>query len=66
MATVFQASDRKLGRDVAIKILHPHIAAVLGTERFLREIEIAAQLQHPHIVALIEAGETNESPARPF
>jgi eukaryotic-like serine/threonine-protein kinase len=66
MATVFQARDRKLGRDVAVKILHPHIAAVLGTERFLREIEIAAQLQHPHIVALIEAGETDEAPARPF
>jgi serine/threonine-protein kinase len=66
MATVFRARDRKLGRAVAVKVLHHSVAAVLGTERFLREIEIAAQLQHPHIVALIEAGETDESPPRPF
>jgi serine/threonine-protein kinase len=66
MATVYLARDLKLGREVAIKILHPSIAAVLGTDRFVREIEIAARLQHPHVVALIEAGETAESPARPY
>jgi hypothetical protein len=57
MATVFLAHDLKHGRPVALKLLHPELSAVLGPERFLREIRIAAQLQHPHILTLIDSGE---------
>ncbi len=57
MATVFLARDQKHHRPVAIKVLKPELAASLGPERFLREIEIAAQLQHPHILTLIDSGE---------
>ena len=57
MATVYQALDRKHGRQVAIKVLRPELTATFGTERFLREIGIAAQLAHPHIVPLIDSGE---------
>src|SRR5437588_4941086 len=56
MATVFLAEDLKHHRPVAIKVLHPELAAVLGADRFLREIEIAARLQHPHILALYDSG----------
>ena len=56
MATVFLAEDRKHHRPVAIKVLHAELAAALGTERFLREIEIAARLQHPHILPLYDSG----------
>src|SRR5207247_11120637 len=52
MATVYLAEEKKHGRKVAIKVLRPEITAALGTERFLREIGIAAQLSHPHIVPL--------------
>jgi tRNA A-37 threonylcarbamoyl transferase component Bud32 len=57
MATVYLARDRKHRRDVAVKVLRPELAASLGTERFLREIEIVAQLNHPHILTLIDSGE---------
>jgi serine/threonine-protein kinase len=57
MATVYLAEEKKHGRKVAIKVLRPEITAALGTERFLREIEIAARLSHPHIVPLIDSGE---------
>src|SRR6266704_1641974 len=57
MATVYLAEERKHGRKVAIKVLRPEITAALGTDRFLREIGIAAQLSHPHIVPLIDSGE---------
>ncbi len=57
MATVFLAGDVKHRRKVAIKVLHPEIAAAIGPDRFLREIEIAAQLQHPHILPLYDSGE---------
>jgi eukaryotic-like serine/threonine-protein kinase len=57
MATVFLAQDLKHRRKVAIKVLHPDIAAAIGPERFLREIEIAASLQHPHILPLYDSGE---------
>src|ERR1043166_7528091 len=66
MATVFLARDLKHDRSVAVKIMHPAIAAALGTGRFTREIAIAAQLQHPHIVGLIESGETVQGAPRPF
>jgi len=59
MATVYLAQDLKHRRPVAVKILHPHIAAQLGTDRFLREIQIAARLSHPHILALIDSGEAD-------
>lgn len=59
MAMVYLAEDLKHHRNVAIKILRPELAAVLGSERFLREIEIAAQLTHPHILPLHDSGETH-------
>jgi eukaryotic-like serine/threonine-protein kinase len=57
MATVYLARDGKHGRKVAIKVLRPELAASLGAERFLREIQIAARLAHPHILPLIDSGE---------
>jgi len=56
MATVFLAEDVKHHRPVAIKVLHQELAAALGADRFLREIEIAARLQHPHILPLYDSG----------
>lgn len=56
MATVFRAEDLKHHRSVAIKVLRPELAASLGTDRFLREIELAARLQHPHILPLYDSG----------
>ncbi|HEX4562234.1 MAG TPA: serine/threonine-protein kinase, partial [Gemmatimonadales bacterium] len=56
MATVYYAEDVKHGRGVAIKVLHPDVAASMGQDRFLREIEIAAKLQHPHILPLYDSG----------
>ncbi len=55
MATVYLAHDRKHNRKVAIKILHAELAAVLGPERFLQEIQLTANLQHPHILGLIDS-----------
>ena len=57
MATVYLAEDLKLHRKVAVKVLRPELAAALGPERFLREIEIAANLAHPHILPLHDSGE---------
>jgi serine/threonine-protein kinase len=57
MATVYLAEEKKHHRKVAIKVLRPEITASLGSERFLREIGIAARLSHPHIVPLIDSGE---------
>jgi len=59
MATVYLAHDLKHDRDVAIKVLHPDLAAALGAERFLSEIKTTAKLQHPHILALIDSGEAD-------
>jgi len=59
MATVYLAEDLKHNRTLAIKVFRPEIAATLGSERFLREIEIAAQLEHPHILTLIDSGEVD-------
>src|SRR5215207_10965786 len=58
MATVYIAEDLKHHRSVAVKMLRPDLAASLGAERFLREIEIAASLQHPHILPLHDSGGT--------
>src|SRR5260221_2539960 len=57
MATVYLAQDSKHDRVVALKILHPDLAASLGPERFLREIKLAARLNHPHILPLFDSGE---------
>jgi tetratricopeptide (TPR) repeat protein len=57
MAVVYLAQDSRHHRRVAIKVLHPELAQALGTERFLHEIEIIAQLQHPHILPLHDSGE---------
>jgi eukaryotic-like serine/threonine-protein kinase len=57
MAVVFLAEDLKHHRPVAIKLLKPELSAMLGSERFLREIEIAATLQHPHILPLYDSGQ---------
>jgi serine/threonine-protein kinase len=59
MATVFLATDRKHRRKVALKVLHPQLAASVGPERFLREIEIVAGLTHPRILTLIDSGEAD-------
>ncbi len=59
MATVYLAQDLKHHRNVAIKVLRPELAAVIGAERFLAEIRTTANLQHPHILALIDSGDTD-------
>jgi len=57
MATVYLAEDSKHHRQVAIKVMRPEVAAALGAERFLREIETTANLRHPHILPLYDSGE---------
>jgi eukaryotic-like serine/threonine-protein kinase len=57
MATVYLAEDLKHHRKVAVKVLRPELAATMGSQRFFREIEVAAQLQHPHILPLHDSGE---------
>jgi eukaryotic-like serine/threonine-protein kinase len=57
MATVYLAQDLRHERPVALKVLHPELAQSLGTERFLREIKLAARLQHPHILTVLDSGE---------
>ncbi|MEE8133923.1 MAG: protein kinase, partial [Gemmatimonadales bacterium] len=59
MATVYLAHDVKHDRKVAVKVMRAEIAAALGSDRFLREIRLAAKLQHPHILMLIESGEAD-------
>ena len=59
MATVYLARDTKHKRSVAVKVLRQDLSASIGADRFLREIEIAAQLQHPHVLMLIDSGETD-------
>src|SRR5881409_2718114 len=60
MATVYLADDLKHRRKVAAKVLRPELASVIGPDRFLREIEIAAKLNHPHILALYDSGRADE------
>ncbi len=59
MATVYLAHDIKHNRNVAVKVLRPELAAILGAERFLKEIEVTANLQHPHILPLFDSGEAD-------
>ena len=56
MATVYLAEDVRHHRKVAVKVLHPELSAVLGPERFLKEITLTASLQHPHILPLFDSG----------
>jgi len=62
MSRVFTARETALGRRVVVKVLPPELAAGVSTERFKREISVAARLQHPHIVPLLSAGETEGLP----
>jgi serine/threonine protein kinase len=57
MATVYLAHDLRHDRPVALKLLHPDLAASLGNDRFQREIRLAARLQHPHILTVYDSGE---------
>src|SRR6266496_4287310 len=57
MATVYLARDLKYERPVALKVLRAELSAILGGERFLREIRLTAALQHPHILPLLDSGE---------
>jgi len=57
MATVYLAQDLKHDRQVALKVLKPELAAVLGAERFLAEIKVTANLQHPNLLPLFDSGE---------
>src|SRR3954454_3893577 len=59
MATVYLAEDLKHHRKVAVKVLKPELAAVLGAERFVQEITTTAALQHPHILPLFDSGEAD-------
>jgi hypothetical protein len=59
MATVYLAEDLKHDRKVAVKVLRPELAAVLGADRFVQEIKTTANLQHPHILPLFDSGEAD-------
>ena len=59
MATVYLADDLKHERKVALKVLKPELAAVVGAERFLAEIKTTASLQHPHILPLHDSGDAD-------
>jgi tRNA A-37 threonylcarbamoyl transferase component Bud32 len=59
MATVYLAEDVRHHRQVAVKVLRSELAATLGSDRFFREIEVAARLQHPHILPLLDSGEAH-------
>jgi serine/threonine-protein kinase len=59
MATVYLAHDLRHDRKVAIKVLHPELAAAVGSDRFLAEIRVTANLQHPHILPLFDSGEAD-------
>jgi len=66
MAAVYLADDRRHGRQVAIKVLHPELGTVLGPDRFAREIRIAAALNHPHILPLYDSGEAGDTHDGPW
>jgi serine/threonine-protein kinase len=59
MATVYLADDLRHHRKVAIKVLRPELVAIVGADRFLKEIEVTANLHHPHILGLIDSGTAN-------
>jgi len=66
MATVYLARDLRHDRPVALKVLHPELAAALGGERFQREIKLAARLQHPHILTVHDSGEVPSAGGPPL
>ena len=66
MATVWLGRDLRHDRPVAIKVLHPELAASLGPERFSREIHLAARLQHPHILTVLDSGDLPVAGAAPL
>ena len=66
MATVYLARDLRHERPVALKVLHPELAATLGPERFLREIRLAARLQHPHILTVLDSGRRGTGGPQPL
>jgi TolB-like protein/tRNA A-37 threonylcarbamoyl transferase component Bud32/Flp pilus assembly protein TadD len=59
MATVYLAHDEKHNRKVAVKVMRPELAATLGADRFLREVQVAAQLNHPNILPMFDSGESD-------
>ena len=59
MATVYLARDLRHDRDVAVKVLKPDLAVAIGSDRFLREIRITAQLNHPHVLPLLDSGDAD-------
>jgi len=65
MAAVYLARDERHHRTVAVKVLHPELVRALGVERFMREIEVAAQLSHPHILPLLDSGTVMLGPGAP-
>src|SRR5687768_716018 len=68
MATVYLAEDLRHHRRVALKVLKPELSELLGAERFLKEIEVTANLQHPHVLPLFDSGEVRAAhpdPERP-
>jgi serine/threonine-protein kinase len=66
MATVYLARDLRHDRPVALKVLHPELAATLGPERFQREIRLAARLQHPHILTVHDSGDVPRTGGPPL
>ena len=60
MATVYLARDLKYDRPVALKVLRPELAASVGAERFLREIQVTAHLTHPNILPLLDSGRADD------
>ncbi len=66
MATVYLARDLRHDRPVALKLLHPELAATLGPERFQREIRLAARLQHPHILTVHDSGDIPRAGGMPL
>ena len=60
MSRIFVAHDIELGREIVLKVLPPELAATVNTERFRREVQLAASLQHPHIVPLLSAGHAGD------
>ena len=62
MATVYLAEDLRHHRRVALKVLKPELSELLGAGRFLKEIEVTANLQHPHILPLFDSGEVRRAP----